>query len=130
MQQDGSAATQAASVQPAPFRVTEHVATCTEAPSVRRHIHDELAPVLESVVADDVAAALGELFIATCTPGHPVEVAVTVGDAAVTVEATCQVSEPPELDDLSHRLLTGIADVWGVEVQGGSARCWAQLPRI
>jgi hypothetical protein len=107
--------------------LTERVATWTAASGVRHSFEAELCAVLPPSLVDDVAAVMGELFIATWRPCHPVDIGVTVTDAAVTVDVQCSVSEPPELEEFAHRLLAGITDVWGVEVHCGVARCWASI---
>ena len=109
------------------WTLTERVATSTAASAVGHRFEAELCAVLSPSLVDDVAAVMGELFIATCRPCHPVDIGVTVTDAAVTVEVHCSASEPPELGEFAHRLLAGITDVWGVEVHAGAARCWARI---
>lgn len=107
--------------------LTERVATSTAASGVRHLLEAELCALLTPSLVDDVAAVMSELLIATCRPCRPVDIGVTVTDAAVTVEVQCSVSEPPELEEFAHRLLAGITDAWGVEVHSGAARCWASI---
>lgn len=112
---------------PARLMLVAHVARPGSAGAVRRVVEAELVTLLAPDVVEAVGAAMGELFIVTCGQGTPANVGVAVSEEAVTVDVRCPATEPPEPDETSHRLLTGLSDMWGVEVGRGACRCWARI---
>jgi serine/threonine-protein kinase RsbW len=85
---------------------------------------------LDVEVIEDLRIAVDELCAAMLEVGAgPIDVTVTTTDAAIRIEATSSAGQEP-LDEarfaLSKQILAVIADDFGLDVTGGTARCWIE----